>query len=922
MVTVAAASAAEGSAVVFTVTLPDPAPVGGMTVDYSTSDGRGNNADASHQIATSADYTAANATLSIAAGAESGTVSIPTTDDSTYEGDHHFTLTLTNPSDFNLSTLAGSAVGTITDAADRPSFAFSAASTSADEDDGTLTLTVEKTGTTLVAATVSYATTDGTATGGSDFTAIASTELDFAVADTSKDITVSLTDDSSDEPTEAFTVDLTAGAHAALGSTSSHSITITDNDATRVATLTLTPASIDEDGGASRGQSTVTANLDGTTSQDVTLTVAAAPVLPAVAGDYTLSANRTLTIAAGATASTGVVTLTAVDNSLDAPNKTVTVSATASGGNGVANPADVALTITDDEAPPAVSVADASAVVEGDDPMTTREMSFALALSEISGQTVTVPYTLTGSATGGSDYESPNPLSATIAAGQKSGAIVVRVKGDTADELDETIDLRLGTPINATVSTEAGAGTASGTITDDDPTVVTLARTGSGGIAEDGGTAEVTITLGRTLVAGESVTVPLTVTGPTVATHYTLGLKDNGGTGVSLDTTSPHSAQDPQVTLAGAGARTATLTLTAIANTDRTSRTVAIAFGTDTRAPSSTGLDGGITTTGSASVPIIDDDSMVTVAAASAAEGSAVVFTVTLPDPAPSGGVTVDYSTSDGRGNNDDASHQVATSADYTAANATLSIAAGARSGTVSISTTDDSTYEGDHYFTLTLANPNPSRFTLSTLAGSAVGTITDAADRPSFAFSAASTAADEDDGTLTLTVEKTGTTLVAATVSYATTDGTATGGSDFTAIASTELDFAVADTSKDITVSLTDDSSDEPTEAFTVDLTAGAHAALGSTTRHSITITDNDATTVTLAAPSTAIGENAGSKTLTVTLGRALTGDETLAVPLTLRRHRLPSAWTTRWPRRARPPPASPIRTSPVPTSPPVRRR
>ena len=244
--------------------------------------------------------------------------------------------------------------------------------------------------------------------------------------------------------------------------------------------------------------------------------------------------------------------------------------------------------------------------------------------------------------------------------------------------------------------------------------------------------------------------------------------------------------------------------------------------------------------------------------------------------------MTVGYSTSDGRGNDDDDTHQVATSADYTAAaeNASLSIAAGARTGTVSISTTQDSTYEGDHYFTLNL--DSTSHFNLSTTAGAAVGTITDTADTPSFAFSTASTDADEDDGTLTLTVARTGDTLVAATVSYATTDGTATGGSDFTAIASTDLDFAAGDASKDITVSLTNDSADEPDESFTVSLTAGTHAKLGSDSSHTINITDDDATAVTLEAPSTAIDEDAGTKTITVELGRELIGDEALTVPLT----------------------------------------
>ena len=67
------------------------------------------------------------------------------------------------------------------------------------------------------------------------------------------------------------------------------------------------------------------------------------------ASDFSVSTNKTLTIAAGSKTSTGTVTITAVDNSVDAPNKSVTVSATVSGGNGISAPADQTLTITDDE---------------------------------------------------------------------------------------------------------------------------------------------------------------------------------------------------------------------------------------------------------------------------------------------------------------------------------------------------------------------------------------------------------------------------------------------------------------------------------------------------------------------------------------------------------------------------------------------
>ena len=68
-----------------------------------------------------------------------------------------------------------------------------------------------------------------------------------------------------------------------------------------------------------------------------------------------LSTNKVLTIAAGATASTGTVTITAVNNSVDAANKTVTVSGVASGG-GVSNPSNQTLTITDDDSTPTVTL--------------------------------------------------------------------------------------------------------------------------------------------------------------------------------------------------------------------------------------------------------------------------------------------------------------------------------------------------------------------------------------------------------------------------------------------------------------------------------------------------------------------------------------------------------------------------------------
>ena len=718
-------------------------------------------------------------------------------------------------------------------------------------------------------------------------------------------------DDALDEPDETVSVTGESGDLTVTGT----SLQITDDDlAPGGIALSLDVTSVAENVETAPSIA-VTATVSGETrypaATTVSVTVGDADDSAVSGTDYAAVDTFDIEIAAGAASATKSFTLTPTDDALDEADELITVS----GESGDLTVSGASITLTDDDVPE-LSVSAGTAVTEG------TAASFTLEADRAPAADLTVNLdvaTSTGFATSGTT----GAQTFTFRAGKTSESYTVSTESDSADEADGSVSVSLKAGTGYAVA--ASDDSASVDVNDDDATSVTLAPTGPIDIAEADGSTEVTISLGRALVAGETVTVPLTVSGATVTTHYTLALKGTGNTGVSLDTTAPHSAQHPAVTLDGAGARTATLTLAAVANSDRLTRTIAIGYGTNDgtndRRPASSGLSGGISATGASSVRILDDDAKIGVAAASAAEGSAVVFRVTLPDPAPAGDVTIRYSTADGRGESTDANYQVATSADYTAAaaDATLTIDEGDSSGTISIATTADTTYEGDHHFTLTLDATDT--FNISDTAGSGLGTITDADDTPTFAFAAASTDADEDDGTLTLAVQKTGDTLLDATVSYATTDGAATGGSDFTAIQSTDLVFKAAESSKDISVSLTDDSTDEPAEAFTVDLTAGADAKLGSTKSHTVTITDDDATTVTLGAPAGHISENAGTKTLTVTLGRALsaTRPSTCRSPSPALRT---SARTTRSPSRARCRPASVTRTSRAPISWPMRRR
>ena len=99
--------------------------------------------------------------------------------------------------------------------------------------------------------------------------------------------------------------------------------TILDDENVPRVTLEPTPTSILENG----GQSTVTARLNTKVNSDVKVTISAAPVGTTRSGDFT-QIGTYLTIPAGAKASTGTVTISAVDDHVDGPDKNLVVTGT------------------------------------------------------------------------------------------------------------------------------------------------------------------------------------------------------------------------------------------------------------------------------------------------------------------------------------------------------------------------------------------------------------------------------------------------------------------------------------------------------------------------------------------------------------------------------------------------------------------
>ncbi len=105
-------------------------------------------------------------------------------------------------------------------------FSLAASTNSVNETAGSLSLTVNRYGDIQYAATVNVSTANGTAIAGTDFTALSSFAVNFAPGETTKNVSVSITNRSGLAADRTFTVTLAPGAGAAAGAPSSTTVTI------------------------------------------------------------------------------------------------------------------------------------------------------------------------------------------------------------------------------------------------------------------------------------------------------------------------------------------------------------------------------------------------------------------------------------------------------------------------------------------------------------------------------------------------------------------------------------------------------------------------------------------------------------------------------------------------------------------------
>ena len=434
----------------FPVTLAAPAAAP-VSVTFATVDGTATVA--------AGDYTARSGTLTIPAGELGVTVPVSVTSDGGTEAAEVFRLTLSAGPGVTVGDSSGTA--TVLSPVGAPRLAVDDVAV-VEGSGGTTTASVpvRLPQPADVPVTVAWATSDGTALAGQDYTA-RSGSLTIPAGATGGTLAVPVTPDTTDEANETFRVTLSgAGPNVVL--------------ADAVATVTV----VDDDGGPA------VAPPPSWSADDVTLVEPASGQLPAAfalrlsapapgptsvrwatsnagataGSDYTASSG-TLTLAAGATS--GTVSVPVLADAAAEPGQSFTLTLSAPTGS-VLGDATATGTVYDPVGAPTLAAADL-AVVEGTGGTSTAVL--VVRLSAPTDQKVTVrAVTAAGSAKAGSDF-SGRAVTLTFPVGATTASLSVPVTTDTVSEPDETFTVKLSSPKGGA---RVADGAATLTVLDDD----------------------------------------------------------------------------------------------------------------------------------------------------------------------------------------------------------------------------------------------------------------------------------------------------------------------------------------------------------------------------------------------------------------------------------------------------------------------
>ena len=630
-----------------------------------------------------------------------------------------------------------------------------------------------------------------------------------------------LSDDQIDEDDEILEV---RGATAELAlPVAAQQVIITDDDS---AGVSIDPTELTVDEG---GNSSYTVVLDTQPSAEVTVTISGHAGTDVSLSGPTLSASNVLTFTAANWETPQTVTVSAAQDE-DAADQAVTLSHTVAGAQeyAVVNAASVTVTIAEDDMA-GVSIDPTTLTVpEGGD------SSYTVVLDTQPSADVTV----TVSGHDGTDVTLSNT---TLTFTTENWETPQTVTVDAAEDADALAD-------QAVILSHAVAGT-------EEYQAVTA--------------ASVTVTIEEDDAARVSID-PTEMSVPEGGDNsYTVVLDTQPSAEVTV-TISGHAGTDVSVT-------PSTLTFTSESWGTAQTVTVSAAQDEDAATDEAVTLSHTVSGTGeyqavtaeSVTVTIDEDDAAgvsVNPKTLTVPEGGDSSYTVVL-DTQPTAEVTVTINGHDGT--------------DVSVAPSTLTFTSDnwGTAQTVTVSAADDPDAATDPAVTLSHTIAGTGEYQNVT-AGAVPVTIVEA-DTSTLSVSAAQAA--EDAGQVVFEVTISAANGQAVTVAYATSDGTATEGQDYTETSDTLTFPANSIASQTISVPVTDDTVDEEDETFTLTLSQATVAVLaggGTTLAVTGTITDNDDPQVqaSFGQSSYSVAEG-GTVQLTVTL--SADPERTVTIPI-----------------------------------------
>ncbi|HEU4346355.1 MAG TPA: Calx-beta domain-containing protein [Actinoplanes sp.] len=441
-----------------------------VTIPISTTNGTAKSGD-------ELDYTALDddTELTVAAGdttSDSKTIAI--NDDEVYE-DSEQTFQVVGSADASVSGTQTSTV-TIVDNEEQPTITI-------DPDNATegsaLAFDVELSGPVEKEVTATYNTADGpgsdldateaadhgTATAGTDYTAVTNGTVKFTSGDVAETISVNTRTDLTDEADpEDLHVTLSSPSIVKLGDAAVATGSINDDDLAPAVTLSPAPTAFNE-GNAGKTTKTYTVKLERASGQKVTVDYETVDG-SAIDGEDYASAAGTLTFNPGET--TKSITVDVVGDTMYEGNETFQIDMSSTSADASAAPYTV--TINDDDNQPTLSISPMS-MPEGN---TGSVAVIPVKLSNPADTDIEIDVTATdgtaglaaaNAAPGVSDYWAPNGTTV-VPAGQTTGYVYFLVNGDDVYEGNEQMTVEVE-PDAGSVAT-GDAETATLTITNDD----------------------------------------------------------------------------------------------------------------------------------------------------------------------------------------------------------------------------------------------------------------------------------------------------------------------------------------------------------------------------------------------------------------------------------------------------------------------